>query len=330
MKNGFKIYAATAALLLAAATTHSISTKLSKPAPPVNLLSGQVIQDFNTRAITGLSGLVSDSLPKIDPDSRLERLWQLKELNSSITPQARELGQTLVNEYQNTTPTRMSLEDYVNNSQQVIERTTIDWQQVQKTKLAHHPNKLSAVQELAASVTARDMLSYQLTELFGSTNPQQSIAAADQVLQNRGREFYEAIPSLGDKIMSYGASQMTQPAVQEINRTQAKNFDIRTLRADDHPETAYRNAVNNIADLARVIDDQSLFKELASTHKGVLVEYLGVANYRPVTAREAMGKWQHNTSASLDQHLKDTKRVKAKTYAQKTREHYQALTETGL
>ena len=293
-------------------------------------LAGHTVNDFNTRNILGVQGIIPQATLEHDYQAQLRHLWQLKEINSGATPQARRLGEQLISEYNQETATKMSLDEYVEGFNQTIQRTEVDWRRLQATKLFGQPQRLPLLQELARSVDAKDLLAYQVTELVGTGDGERDVAALDYVLRRAGREYVESIPSTGDALASFAGSQITSLAVKEINRTQNTQFSLEELRADDHHETAYRNSVIHLADLVREAPNEEILHTLTTTNRDVLATYLAVANYRPVNARKAMREWMKNPQSKLSFYLEDNGRIKAHEYANKTFSNLEALYENPV
>ena len=335
MKSGVKGYIV-GGLLLGAAAWAGITNPAPNPKPleerverlvdtSTGRLAGHTVNDFNTRNILGVQGTIPQTTLEHDYQAQLRHLWQLKEINSGATPQARRLGEQLINEYNQETATKMSLDEYINEFNHTIQNTEVDWQRLQATKLFGQPQKLPLLQELASNIDAKDLLAYQITELVGTGNGERDVAALDYVLRRAGREYVESIPSTGDNLASFAGSQITSRAVDEINRTQNTNFNLEDLRGNDHHETAYRNALTHLADLVREAPDEELLRTLTTTNRDVLALYLAVANYRPANSRLAIGEWMKNPQSNFSFHLKDNGRIKARAYAKKTYSNLQAL-----
>ncbi len=184
------------------------------------------------------------------------------------------------------------------------------------------PNYLSY---LAKNITAPILLSYITTEIMPST--EKGAALLEFITKNAGVEYLEKLPSLGDKLLSYGPFQLTkfvvdkgqahtdengkvtytgQGSVTELLRVVDKSDMLPESLADfDSIEQhiragqlfAFTNALQLIRDIAKSGEYERIAPIGESAYSGrdssntVFIEQLSAAHHRPVVARKAMSSW---------------------------------------
>jgi hypothetical protein len=225
---------------------------------------------------------------EISPDypALLKKLWDKKNKVSGNKSDVRRVGNSLLEDYR-AGKTPMTLDEYENQINEVVDelRKGLKWSKFSKPKVF----KLAM-----ESITAKDLLSIAATETMPEDRAGLNRSILDFMLQNAGREFLEAIPSLGDKLVSFGPYQFTHYAinhgggVNKMNHFLPKSLrvpgDVSLLRGDDHHRAAWLFAAWNIHQLANNLSDDDFRYFVRS---GQLLDYIAMAHHKPKDARSA-------------------------------------------
>lgn len=288
--------------------------------------------------ITGINGKVPKKVD-VDFDTQLLKMFNIKSKisdNKVIDNDYKER----VQEYIDSTPTYMTLEQYIDEADNSVHfiKDNLDWNKVGKLKgLNEHESKL--LESIAKSLNGRDLLGYGLTELMPSqTDGKKNMAALDFLLRNAGREYVELIPAMGDKLTSHGTFQFTPYAIYnangEVRGASIINLalppdkripdSVIKLRGNDHFKAAYMFATGNIAEMIKGLSRsrQSKLETKGAKNKSELIKYVAASHYKPVYARKSANQWIDN--GCNDDFLK-TVHSQVESYALKTHVNWHAL-----
>lgn len=319
-------------------TPRVVSTHAHEAHTLADKLAGAEVGDYTTRALTGFSGIVPDTL-KIDYADRLERLWQAKELNAGLTDAAKEAAGERIHAYRSAAPTRMTLDDYISSADDAARtvRDHINWSTVADLKGLDAP-RTRLLEDITNSLDGKDLLTYSMTELMPSRDGERNKQVYDILLQGGGREFIESTPALGDGYSSFGPYQFTSFAVFDkgdehrgastINRAMPFGHripgSVNKLRADDHHAAAALYAIDNLTGLLRSTTKKQL-ETLANSwarHDDDIIKFIATSHHAPTLARHAALEWIDD---DLETDLTYFMPGRLELYSQKTEANFKAL-----
>ena len=293
------------------------------------------------------TGAPEDSLVgsaiRTDFKAQLSELWNMKQAKAPGNPGIQQVIDAQVQNYESSTPTRMTFNEYLAEIRNTIKETkqNLDWEEVARIKRLS-PGQGQTLKELSGKIDENALMSYALTELMPSHNGSLNIDVMDFLLRNAGREYVELIPALFDSETSFGLYQFTPHALYDngeeargasiINRAlpEQKRIpgNVVSLQGNDHHRAAYLFAINNVADLIRNTNERQLNALLnyASNSNNGLTKYVATAHHRPRDALRAGLRWLdhdavHPYTLSCNQNIID--------YSRKTRENHNALNSVG-
>ncbi|MFO7710245.1 MAG: hypothetical protein R6V53_00605 [Candidatus Woesearchaeota archaeon] len=299
---------------------------------------------------TGITGKVPFNT-SIDFTKQLNSMWK-KKLNS--TPELKGFYEEKIASYDHKETEKMTFPEYLDSIDNIIEETyqNIDWETVRRHKPIGHipsevglkaipldPERTGLLKEMAGAISAKDMISYAMTELMPSYDGKKNRAVLEILVEEAGPEFINCIPSLGDDILSFGPYQLTEHVIGESGRYDATGASIiskalpeemqiptelEDIQGDDHHKAAYLLAINNIADALRKVDSGQI-RHLNDNWKenlGNIAKYIAIANHHPKDAHRTFRLWIEN-KAAYDINVSCSDRLLP--YVRKTHENREAL-----
>jgi hypothetical protein len=315
------------------------------PAYPVKLnggmqstgaLQGVELSDLFMK-YAGIKGVVPEKV-NIDFKSQLSSMWKEK-IDKSKNKVVEQVFDEQVSDYLKSVPKTMTIDDYVNQVSDSIRevRINLNWGMVKTKKNLSEP-QMELLRAISYTVTARDLLSFSLSELMPSRNGNINVAVLDFLLRAAGREYVELLPALGDKETSFGLYQFTKYAVFDtgnevrgasiINRSLPKNISIpgsvRYLNGNDHHKAAYLNAINNLAEFIKRLDRSQvgILQVAYLDKKRDLAAMIGLMHHSPEHGINAGEKWLNNGAKSS--YVSSVNKRKGE-YARKTVANFDAL-----
>lgn len=279
---------------------------------------------------------------KVDFKKTLDKLWRIKASRSKGNKEINIVRQNQVAQYNPQTATRMTLDEYIMEADQVAEQTfeNIDWDKIKHVFMFKKDDgRLDLLQKLAKSIDGITLISYALTELMPTKDGTLNMNMLDFLLQTAGREYVELLPAIADGETSFGPYQFTKYSVLDSdgNRNGASRINIAVgddelripnhtylLEGREHHSAAYLNAVNNFAMLVRTLNDEqirTLEKNLEQSRDD-LAAFMATAHNKSRNAIQSAQRW-------LDNNCEQNYRVSCDnsiiTYGKKSQINYDAL-----
>ena len=238
--------------------------------------------------------------------AELEQQLRTKKRRYKSTPDSTiRRGQELIGQYRNTEPTRMTLEEYIQDIDALVKDTDIDWKRLADTKFTYRriagtdtswhkdTSRLPVTKQVAQAIDGRMMLAYSLTELGGHGDGEANLEELSKTLREKGKEYLLSRMSQWDPYMSYGFCQIKDDAVAEVNRTQGTDLDIAQMTYDEQIQACYRNAVTNLAHGIFAMSDEGFehFSKHWHERKDALAVVMGAMNFRQADGSQVLGRW---------------------------------------
>lgn len=204
------------------------------------------------------------------------------------------------------TPEKSSLEKYRKDMRVAIDRVNdnISLKEVARVHVKKWNHAL--FESIIYSIKDKDLLAYNLTELFDSSDWKFNLDFFDFLLRNAWKEYVHLIPALWDRFLSFwpfqNTSYVVSPAGNSVRLDKLwkkrlipdKMYD---MRFTDHHEVAYYNSIYNIARLLDKLtkkQENALRKVLRDKRDFALdniTQYIAAAHNNPVAAQRWFKSW---------------------------------------
>jgi hypothetical protein len=267
--------------------------------------------------LTGVRGDVREK-EYIDFPSLLKKMWseklrQMSEIGGDAIPVAEFQDQILASyEAKHTTQTLSDFEQRIQEALNDVRIPRIEM--IRKIPAFAHltDTQLLLVKRLESLVTARSLLTYSITEIMPTSGSDSEVGVElyDFLLQNAGSEFFECIPALHDKYLSFGPYQFTRFAIGDENHihngASVMNHDIwkdtqlpkyvGEMHGNQHHKAAYLLALYNIAHLVKNLGatpSKKLLDHFDSMPPETVLEYIATAHHLPTNAILAFKEYAH-------------------------------------
>lgn len=289
--------------------------------------------------IPGTSGVISKPDKKEDFQYNLRLLWEKKAKIAESDDAVNAVINTQVERYCSGKATKMTLSQYEKQIDKAIRnlKRNLDWHEAGKIK-GLDEERTGLLQKISLHITGKDLLSYSLTELMGSSDGKRNAKSLDYLLREAGREYVELIPALYDDKTSFGPYQFTEYALYDadgeqrgaslINHALPEKYrivgSVSKLKGNEHHKAAYLFAINNLAELISRLSRKE-FNTLGHNwreNKDDIVSFMATAHHLPNDAISAARRWLDN-DARFDYAVSCGPRI-AK-YAKKTGSNFDAL-----
>ncbi len=231
----------------------------------------------------------------------------------------------------------ISLPDYVNIIDTVSYQTLqeLDWDRVERAlqlKDGTGPVTRKALEKLAGL----EMLAFSMTEIMASgSDGKLNARVYSFLLENAGEEFVNAVPAIGDALLSYGPCQMTKIALNEVKKLKKALFvggmisDLpETMDQIEGTEAHFRLAMlNAVVNIGRLVNGltKSEREEFLKLPAQEITEIVSAMHHRPSAVYKDYKEWRKlvktNPNATFDECCGEQVGI----YVQKTRANYKAL-----
>lgn len=190
---------------------------------------------------------------------------------------------------------------------------------------------------IISSMKNRDLLAYNLTELFDSNNWKFNLEFFDFLLKNAWKEYVSLIPALWDKYLSYWQFQNTKYVVSskwnsvlldKIWKQRLIPDTMQNLKFTDHFEVAYYNAIYNLLQLFNKqsqSQDKTLLLLLSKNKDRTMdniMQFVAAAHNNPKAAQKWFFLWLNwNWKKDVYFYIKP----KFSSYAKRSKSNRQAI-----
>lgn len=290
-----------------------------------------------------------DRLPpevRVDFNERLQEMWSIKlRRHGKREPGVVAIAQTLCKEYAASEPRQISVDQYADEIQGIVEQIFIafDWQLLAKEKHLD-PVTLELVRDIATRISYKELFALCMTELLPMATGEQNKTLLDMILRTAGVQFLESIPALFDAYLSFGPYQFTRFAMQETERGSIGASQINPilpeglhlprrveeLRSIHHHIAAVAYMVENLCLAITLLQKQEDAAELLKRFSLAVertpaqaLTFVGAAHHAPQAACTALVQWlrRPHGEAAYSAHL----RAEPQRYAQRYARNLNAL-----
>lgn len=155
----------------------------------------------------------------------------------------------------------------------------------------------------------KDLLAYNLTELFDSSNWKFNLEFFDFLLKNAWREYVSLIPALWDKYLSYWPFQNTKYVVSptgnsvkldKLGKKRLISDNMYNLRFTNHHEVAYYNAIYNLLCVFNKLNNKQektltlLLKNNKDKTLDNIMQFVAAAHNNPRAGQKWFISWINN------------------------------------
>jgi hypothetical protein len=282
--------------------------------------------------------------PAFVPDSatvnwadNVQMLWNKKLKFKNVTPSTVKNAHLIVDGYANSPRDTKSLRQFVDQVDVIVDEThtSINYTTLCKSmKIAD--DKCGSFKKTMGRIQGKHIVAYGMTEIFPAHNGKYNLIALDTLLRNAGENYIDAIPALGDKLLSRGLYQFTSYAVRRDDHlVGGANFvdnhagmklpgSVLYLEGRNSHKAAFEFATYNIGMLVRKLDDKGVKTLATKCSTEQLDEYIATSHHMPARAVKNAVSWVKGGCVKsyrsyTGEHLGE--------YAKKTSLNYTALNE---
>jgi hypothetical protein len=295
-----------------------VSSVAQKTRIDLTALRGMKLGNLNAWYV-GIGGKAPETLV-INFAENLDKLWERK-LDRGVTPATKKSFQRVVDRYTHNDPGLTTLpqfvtkvDDEVKLVHQNLDYTALcqNWDKRVRTAVSIKKHYLHAggcalLKDMAGQITGRDLVAYGMTELFPARDGEKNIRLLQVLLPNAGSEYLNALPALGDPLLSLGFYQFTSHAVRHdasgahgasmVSEYAQKDMRIPgsviALNGNDHHRAAFYFAVYNIANWIRhsTPQEKRALRILFPSNMDNVAQYMAVAHHLPGPASKRARAW---------------------------------------
>lgn len=251
----------------------------------------------------GISGSIP-STGNIDWNRNIHNLWKQKLRYKQITPATKKAAARAVYSYTSKSADTMTLASHIEQLDKhlVSVKQSMEWSKLCSNMRVRDCNSFARA---ASSIDANMITAYSMTELMPYQNGAQNYEMMNLYMRYAGRNYLDAIPSLGDPYLSMGRYQFTSYAIghdksgmRPTNKVAKYSITYRApqsviaLRGLSSDRAAYFFSVYNVASLFRAMSPKQVetYNRYCS-QKEPLTEYIATSHHNPRKAKENMLRW---------------------------------------
>lgn len=268
----------------------------------------------------------------------LQSLWNRKLAISGVTVATQRSAGFVVNRYKTNNPDYKGIKTFINqvDTQAKFAHESIDFPALcDKMKL--DGGQCVTLKQVTGHIEGQQLVAYGMTEVMPTWNGNVNYVMLDTLLRNAGENFVQAIPALGDQLMSLGFYQFTSHAVFHADRVEGASFvnlyvkdkaaripgSVIALQGAEHHRAAMYFATFNMARLVGRLNEREttiLASGICSTTD--ITQFIATAHHMPTLAIKRAHEWirgrcQKPITYYMGEHLTE--------YATKTKNNLEEL-----
>lgn len=293
-------------------------SQASPPAVVINLDTIPVVAEktkfvnFNSIHSVGINKVgygylgIRGAIPKtgmIDWNKNVNNLWKQK-LRMQSTPAAKKAASLAVYSYTSKPAETMNISAHISQLDRhlIAVKQSMEWSKLCKGMRVRDCDSFARA---AMSIDANMITAYSMTELMPYQNGAQNYEMMNLYMRYAGRNYLDAIPSLGDPYLSMGRYQFTSYAVghdkdglRPTNKIAKYSITYRApqsviaLKGLSSDRAAYFFSVYNVASLFRAMSPKQVETyNRYCNQKEPLTEYIATSHHNPSKAKNNMLVW---------------------------------------
>ena len=251
-----------------------------------------------------LVGIKSNPIhPAFIPDSlqvnwakTLDHLWQVKLAKTNVTPATVKWASHITQKYAHQPRDTKSISAFIHEVDKIAVTThhQIDYPSLCD---ALHINQCQMYKDTMSRVRGENLVAYSLSEVMPSHDGAENYIMMDTLLRNAGENYVDAIPSLGDPLLSTGFFQFTSYAIRRDNSgslggvTFIDNFagrhlsgSVAHLRPHEAQKAAFEFAAYNMANIMRGMNQTDANRLAHVCMMTGLTDIIATSHHMPVPA----------------------------------------------
>ncbi len=251
----------------------------------------------------GFNGSVPQTT-SIDWNKNIVKLWKQKLQITNISPATKQSVFKATYSYTSRPAEVMTLSRHINQVNWHLKQInySINW-----SKLCddHRIKQCDSFSRTVSSIDGNMLTAYSMTELMPYRIGRQNYEMMNLYMRYAGRNYLDAIPSLGDPLLSMGRYQFTSYAVgHDKNGPRSANKIARyvpgytipqsviSLKGLSSDRAAYYFSIYNIRALYRDMSEkQTQTYDKFCRGKESLTVYIATAHHNPMLAKRNMLRW---------------------------------------
>lgn len=257
---------------------------------------------------TSLSYLgINGSLPtegSVDWNKNIQALWAQKLRVDRVSPATKQSVGKVIYSYTSQHAEVMTINAHISQLNMHLSgvKGSLKWSKICSDS---HIKHCDAFKKVSLSINGEMLTAYSMTELMPYRIGRQNYEMMNLYMRYAGRNYLDAIPSLGDPYLSMGRYQFTSYALgHDKNGPRSANKISRystgysipqsviRLRGLSSDRAAYYFSVYNIASLFKSMSDGQVKTYLAKCQgREPLTEYIATAHHNPRFAKRNMLRW---------------------------------------
>lgn len=234
----------------------------------------------------------------------LRNLWDKKLNKKNVTPATIKNADKIVNGYTDAPRDTKTIQAFVSevgeitrNTHASINYTTLcDAMKINETKCNSYRRTMGRFNGL-------NIVAYGMTEIFPAHNGRYNVATLDTILRHAGENYIDAIPALGDGLLSKGMYQFTSHAVRRDNTAVGgANFvdnhagmklpgSVLYLNGDNSHKAAFEFAAYNIGMVVRRLNDREANILATKCDIEQITEVIASGHHMPARTYDNAKRW---------------------------------------
>lgn len=265
----------------------------------------------------------------------LQKLWDKKLTKKNVTPSTVKNAHIIVDRYLDGSRDTKSVREFVSQVDGVVKNThqSINYASLCKDMKISN-SKCDQYKTLMGRISGTNIVAYGMTEIFPAQNGKYNLVALDTILRTAGENYIDAIPALGDGLLSKGLYQFTSHAVRRDDEALGgANFvdnhagmklpgSVLYLTGNDNHKAAFEFAAYNLGMLVRKLDDKQTVTLVNKCSIEQITEVIATAHHLPARAVSNAKKWVKD---GCRKPYRSYTGKRLETYALKTSVNYKAL-----
>ena len=274
----------------------------------------------------------------VDFANNLQRLWNKKLAITGVSRSTQKNADFIVDRYRTSDPEFKGIKTFIRqiDRQAKIAHGAIDFPAL-CNKMRIKEVQCGVLESVTARIEGTQLAAYGMTEVMPTQNGNFNYVMLDTLLRNAGEGFVQAIPALGDKLMSLGFYQFTSHAVYDADSSEGASYvnrfvthreakipgSVIRLQGREHHRAAFYFVTYNLGRLMQKLSEKEALRlEGEACNSDGIAQFMATAHHMPTRAIRNTEDWiQDKCKKPITSYMGSHLRL----YAKKTKSNLDAI-----